>query len=229
VQEAFPDGIVWLTIGRESTADTLTQLREAAKALGDDLMHYENETAAQNRFRSVLRDEAALIVLDDVWDAHAVEPFSANSPRSRLLITTRDASIAAGTGATEHIADLLSEADARSVLARWSGIAVENQPPEAAALIRECGRLPLAVAMIGAMLGGKPEKYWARVVTLLQEADLEKIRAQFPDYPHHDLFRAMEVGVAALDENTRARYLRLAVALEDMAIGARRAAHVVGL
>jgi len=218
VQQAFPDGIVWLTIGRESTTDILTQLREAAKALGDDLAHYENQTAAQNRFRSIQRDQAVLIVLDDVWDAHAVEPFSADSPRSRLLITTRDASIAAGTGATEHIADLLSEADARSVLSKWSGVAVENQPLDAAALIQETGRLPLALAMIGAMLRGKPEKYWARVVALLQQADLEKIRAQFPDYPHHDLFRAMEVGVAALDETTRARYLRLAVTLEDMVI-----------
>ena len=144
-----------------------------------------------------------------------MEPFCANSPRSRLLITTRDASVAAGTGATEHIADVLSEGDAHSVLAKWSGVA---DAPEAAALIQECGRLPLAIAMIGAMLRGKPEKYWARVVTLLREADLEKIRAQFPDYPHHDLFRAMEVGVAALDETTRARYLRLAVALEDMVI-----------
>jgi WD40 repeat protein len=218
VQQAFPDGIVWLTVGRESTTDTLTRLREAGKALGDDLAQYENETAAQNRFRSILRNQAALIVLDDVWDARAVEPFCADSPRSRLLITTRDASIAAGTGATEHIADLLSEADARSVLAKWSGVAVTQQPSEAAALIRESGRLPLAVAMIGAMLRGKPEKYWARVVTLLQEADLDKIRAQFPEYQHHDLFRAMEVGVAALDETTRARYLRLAVTLEDMAI-----------
>ena len=218
VQQAFPDGIVWLTIGRESTTDTLTRLREAAKALGDDLAHYENQTAAQNRFRSILHNQAALIVLDDVWDAHAVEPFCANSPRSRLVITTRDTSIAAGTGATEHIADLLSEADARCVLAKWSGVAVEKQPLEAAKLIQESGRLPLAVAMIGAMLRGKPEKYWARVMTLLHEADLEKIRAQFPDYPHHDLFRAMEVGVAALDEATRARYLRLAVTLEDVTI-----------
>jgi WD40 repeat protein len=218
VQQAFPDGIVWLTIGRESITDTLTQLCEAGKALGDDLAHYENQTAAQNRFRSILRNQAALIVLDDVWNAHTVEPFLANSSRSRLLITTRDASIAAGTGATEHIANLLSEADAHSVLARWSGVAVEKQPPEAVALIKESGRLSLAVAMIGAMLRGKPEKYWAHVVALLGKADLAKIRAQFPEYPHHDLFRAMDVGVTALGEITRARYLRLAVVLEDMVI-----------
>lgn len=218
VQQAFPDGIVWVTIGRESTTDTLIRLREAAKALGDDLSHYENEAAAMSRFRTILLNQAVLIVLDDVWNAHDVEPFRADARRSRLLITTRDASIAAGTGATEHIADLLSDADARSVLAKWSGVAAEKQPAEVANLIHESGRLPLAVAMIGAMLRGKPERYWARVVTMLREADLEKIRAQFPDYPHHDLFRAMEVGVAALDETTRARYLRLAVTLEDMAI-----------
>ena len=70
--------------------------------------------------------------------------------------------------ATGHIADLLSEPDARSVLAKWSGVAVGNQPPEAAALIQETGRLPLALAMIGAMLRGKPEKFRARAVAPLQ-------------------------------------------------------------
>jgi hypothetical protein len=39
----------------------------------------------------------------------------------------------------------------------------DHLPPEAAELIRECGHLPLALSMIGAMLRGKPRAYWEHV------------------------------------------------------------------
>ena len=53
---------------------------------------------------------------------------------------------------------------------------------------------------------------------LLRHADLAKIKAQFPDYPHTDLLRAIQVSVEALDPKARERYLALAVLLEDMPI-----------
>jgi hypothetical protein len=78
-------------------------------------------------------------------------------------------------------------------------------------LVAGCGRLPLALAMIGAILRGKPPAYWKHVGKLLGKADLAKIRAQFPDYPHTDLLRAIQVSVAALDQQARERYFALAV------------------
>ncbi len=67
VQQAFPDGIVWITIGKESAFDALTRMRELGKALGDDLSRYENELAAKHQYRSTIRKKSALIVVDDVW------------------------------------------------------------------------------------------------------------------------------------------------------------------
>ena len=130
VRQAFPDAILWFTIGRERTADPRAQLEEAARALHDDPSHYATLPSARNRFRSILRNQAVLIVLDDVWDIAAIQPFCVDSPRSRLLLTTRTSAIAAGLGATEHLADLLAETDARQILARWSDVAVEQQPPK---------------------------------------------------------------------------------------------------
>ena len=66
------------------------------------------------------------------------------------------------------------------------------------------------------MLRGKPSPYWARVLGLLKEASLSKIRVQFPDYPYPDLFRSIQVSVESLDEQTRSRYLAVAVLLEEM-------------
>ncbi len=218
VQQAFPDGVVWITIGKESAFDALTRMREVGKALGDDLSRYENELAAKNQYRSTIRKKAALIVVDDVWRSSDLEPLRAeDSPRSRLLFTTRDASIAAAIGAREHVADLLTEEQSREVLARWSRTEITNLPPIAAQLIHECGRLPLALSMVGAMLRGKPATYWKTVLEHLRNADLDKIKAQFPDYPYTDVLRAIQVSVDSLDETSRARYLALAVLLEEMA------------
>jgi len=218
VQQAFPDGVIWITAGRESAYDLVIRMREVGKAFRDDLAGYDTQLGCINRYRTVMRDKAALIVVDDVWRSGDVEPFRAESLRSRLLFTTRDASIAAAVGAEEHIADLLTVEQSRDLLARWCALTPEDLPPEAADLIRECGRLPLALAMIGAMLRGRPSAYWKHVGNLLRRADLAKIRAQFPDYPHTDLLRAIQVSAEALDPKARQRYLALAVLLEDMPI-----------
>ena len=219
VQQAFPDGVIWITIGKESMFDVVTRMREVGKALGDDLSRYENELGAKNQYRSTIANKAALIVADDVWDATALDPLRAeSSPRSRLLFTTRDKSITAAVGAYEHIVDLLTYKQSRDVLALWSRTESEKLPPLADDLIRECGRLPLALSMVGAMLRSKPLAMWNRVRDLLDNADLGKITAHFPDYPYPSLLAALQVSVDELDATTRERYLALAVLLEDMPI-----------
>ena len=105
------------------------------------------------------------------------------------------------------------------MLARWAGLPAEALPPQAPEVIRECGNLALALAMIGAQLNGKPAAYWDIVLGYLRHADLAKIKARFPE-PHTTLFRAIQVSFEALnDEDPVAarRYLALAVLLEDMA------------
>ncbi len=215
VQQAFPDGIFWFAIGKESQLDFSSRMK-GVPGLDRLLGQYDGEAACLSQYRDVLRKKAALIVVDDVWRASDVEPFIAESPRSRLLITTRDTSIGAWFGAREFTANLLTEDESRQVLAKWSGRTVEELPPQASEVIHECGYLPLALAMIGAQLRGRPPVLWNSALDHLRKADLEKIKAQFPE-PHTTLFRAIQVSVDALDATARERYLALAVLLEDMA------------
>ena len=52
----------------------------------------------------------------------------------------------------------------------------------------ECGRLPFALALCGAMArDGAP---WADLLDALAEADLAFLRKQFPNYPYPDVLRA---------------------------------------
>ena len=217
VRRAYPDGIFWITIGRESTRG-FDQRIEAVPGLHTLLGEHQGEAACISQYRNAFREKAALIVLDDVWSAGDIEPFQTESPRSRLLVTTRDAGIAPTFGAREFTAELPADAEAREVLARWAGLAAGALPPQANEVLEECGNLPLALAMIGAQLKGKPPAWWEIILGHLRRADLAKIKARFPE-PHTTLFRAVEVSVDALraeDPAAARRYLALAVLLEDM-------------
>jgi WD40 repeat protein len=217
IQQAFPDGVLWVTAGQEPVHNLRDRINEIRSALNDQPGPSESELACINRYRSLLRDKAVLLVVDDVWRVADIEPFLMESARSCVLFTTRDTSIAACLGARECRADLLTPEKSRELLARYSGVALGELPLEAELLIEQCGRLPLALAMVGAMLRGKPPAFWQRVLTLLHSADLSKIRAQFPNYPHADLLKCIQVSVNALEPEQRVRYLALAVLPEGIA------------
>jgi hypothetical protein len=156
VQQAFPDGIAWTTVGKEPAYSIITRMQEVRRALGDEPATNESEPHCVNCYRTVLREKAALIIVDDVWCREDIDPFLADSPRSRILFTTRDGAIAAQVGAHSHIADLLTPEQSRTMLARWAGLTPDTLPNKSADVIRECGQLPLALSMIGAMLRDKP-------------------------------------------------------------------------
>jgi WD40 repeat protein len=215
-QAAFPDGIVWIPVGKDPR-DTVPLLREAGKALGDSPEGYDSLQSASNRLRNLLRDKSALIVLDDIWDARDVAPFLFDSPRSRLMITTRDGRTAVSLGGEQQELAVFTSEQSLQLISLWSGCDRSQLPPEAADLIRECGCLPLAVAMVGAQLRGKPDR-WPHVLQKLRNADLDRIRQSFPEYPHPNLLRAIDVSMEALSEELQRRYLDFGVFPEDCAI-----------
>jgi len=215
VQDAFPDGVVWITIGREQTSDLLTAFREVGKALGDVLQGYDTLPGCINQYKTSLRQKAALIVLDDIWKKSDLEPFLADSQRSRLLFTTRDASIARFTGAQEHTAELLDLEQARELLAAWAGLDGNPRPPQLDAVVKECGNLPLALSIVGAMLRGATPEEWEDTLGLLHKADLTAIVEQLPP-GQESFFRAVEVSFKALTPEMQQRYKALAVLWEDM-------------
>jgi WD40 repeat protein len=216
VQRAFPDGILWITAGRESQRDFIQEMREVAKALGDDIGGYDNVLAAEHQYRTTIANKAALIVVDDVWSKADIELLLAESPRSRFLFTTRDAAIARFVGAREHSANLLNLAKSRELLAAWADLKVGQLPPEADDVIAECGRLPLALSVVGAMLRDADPAFWRDTLALLRKVDLSAIQEQLP-LGQQSFFKAVEVSFQALTVPMKERYQALAVLLEDMA------------
>jgi WD40 repeat protein len=217
VRDAFPDGIAWCTVGKETTNDFVPRMREVRRALGDEPGAHETQVECVNRYRTLLAEKSALVIVDDVWRTEDLEPFVAESLRSRLLFTTRDGTIAPAVGADEQRLDVLPPDEARQLLARWAGMQASALPGAVDEVVRECGGLPLALAMIGAILRGEPASSWAYVLGLLRQASLDKLSAPV-GFAHKTLMRAIQVSVEALDEQARSRYLALAVLLKDMPV-----------
>src|SRR5271157_992912 len=215
VQQAFPDGIVWITAGKESRRDFIRQMREVAKALGSDPSRYEDVQACENRYRATLAGKAALIVVDDVLSNADIEPLLAESRRSRFLITTRDAAAGTSVGARQYSVNLLNVVESRDLLAAWAGLEAGQLPREADEIIAECGRLPLALSMVGARLRGGDPAVWPDTLELLRKVDLSANHEQVPAEQQR-FFKAVEVSFQALAPQMQERYRALAVLLEDM-------------
>ena len=217
VRDAFPDGIAWITIGREWDGDFVPRMREVAKALGEDLAAYDNPMACQTQYRNLLRDKAALVVIDDVWNIQHLEQLLVEAPRSRFLFTTRDKTIVRAKTDRYYAADVLSTDEARDLLALWANVETEKLPPaESASIIEACGGLALALAQIGGSLRGLPAYEWRYTVDHLKNADISALQAQLPT-GQDSFFKSLAVSLDAIrDETLRERYRALAVLLEDV-------------
>ena len=99
--------------------------------------------------------------------------------------------------------DVPPVSDALKIMAEWVGEkSPDRLPVEAAEVAKECGCLPLALAMIGAMVRLRPTG-WKDALTRLKRADLAAMRRAFPGYPYAHLLRAIEVSVEALELTRR--------------------------
>lgn len=197
--------------GKSVFAAAMARTRATRMAFFGGIVWQSSGRTPSDALRQRLRDDPVLVVVDDAWSLDAVGPYrDALGPRGHLLITTRDASLASSLGTAEIVVDVLEPVEARALLAQWIGTPEVELNEDADALLAETGRLPLALAMIGALLRQFPD-HWRRYLKRLRQARLDKIEARLPGYPHPDLARVIAVSVEALPVSVQPRFLDLAV------------------
>lgn len=109
--------------GWMNEASLLDQVREAGTAFGDQASHYETLPSGSSRLRTLLKQKAALLVLDDVLEATHLEPFRTDEwsgPRVRILFTTRDRSIGLQRAAEVIALAPLTEGQSAELLTKWA-------------------------------------------------------------------------------------------------------------
>lgn len=165
VAHRFPDGQLYFNLrGFDPLAagvDPSTVLGEALVALGVETHHLPagiNERIGL--YRTLLSQRSVLVVLDNARDAAQVRPLLPVAAGSFTLVTSRDrlAGLDATEGAETVPLDLLSDADAWALLVRRIGIdrvMAEERP--VLRIVAACGRLPLALTLIGAWAAAHPQ------------------------------------------------------------------------
>jgi NB-ARC domain/TIR domain len=178
VRLAFPDGIYWITIGQKpNLLDLQNQLLHQLTASKQTLA---TEQEAKDALREALEGRSVLLVVDDAWTIDHADAFCVTVPPARLLISTRNNEVLVGLGAEEHGVDVLSPSEALKMLTEWVGQKSSDKlPPEAAEVARECGYLPLALAMIGAMIRLRPTA-WKDALGRLHRATSKRLSETFP-------------------------------------------------
>lgn len=147
VRFAFPDGIVWLTVGR--TPSMYELYRAVGVALGDSLSNYPDETTSRQNAQKALAGKKCLLILDDVWELAVGRAFRdlISGTSARLLITTRNLQINDLLNANEYRLKLVDEAQAADYLRSWVG-----DDPDLETVAEKLGYLFLALKLAGALM-----------------------------------------------------------------------------
>ena len=130
------------------------------------------------RYRSLLSGYRCLIVLDDAQSADQIADLVPGTSKSVVLVTSR-APLVTVQGIIPYHLGLMSPAESLGLLSAVSRRTwPDGRPPDAAVgLVEQCGRLPLALRIVGAILKKKPHWTLEKVAgNLAEEATrLEKL------------------------------------------------------
>ncbi|WP_328300912.1 NB-ARC domain-containing protein [Streptomyces sp. NBC_00435] len=169
----FPDGQLYVDLrgadpaGAADPAEVLAGFLRALGVDGPAVPADPDERAAL--YRSLLADRRVLVVLDNAAGAGQVRPLLPGAGGSGVLVTSR---YRLG-GLDRRVAlalPLLDEPAALALLSLAAGPERITADAEAArALVRLCGRLPLALRIVGAELAALPHRGPAHLVERLED------------------------------------------------------------
>jgi DNA-binding SARP family transcriptional activator/predicted negative regulator of RcsB-dependent stress response len=155
----FPDGQLYASLrGTEELpaepGEVLAGFLRALGVSGAALPASMDERAAL--YRSLVAGRRMLVVLDDAAQERQVRPLLPGRPPSAVMVTGRRR-LAGLEGATVLELGLLPTEDAVELLGRVAGQQRVSDAPDAARAVTEyCGRLPLAIRIVGARLAAAP-------------------------------------------------------------------------
>jgi DNA-binding SARP family transcriptional activator/Tfp pilus assembly protein PilF len=124
-------------------------------------------------YRSLLDGKRMLIVLDNARDVDQVRPLLPGAPGSLVVVTSRNemTGLVAAEGAVPVTLDVLSDGEAREMLARRLGQDRTAAEPEAAdEIISSCARLPLALGIAIGRAAARPKRSLAELAAELRDA-----------------------------------------------------------
>jgi DNA-binding XRE family transcriptional regulator len=170
--DRFPGGQLYLDLRGTggNPVDAGEALGRLLDRLGVPAAHLPRELGARAELlRDRLSDRRYLLVLDDAANEAQVRPLLPGTASSAVLITSRNR-LPGLAGARLVELDSLAEAEALTLLANVAGAPrIAAEEAAARSVARLCGRLPLAVRIVAALLAGRPGWRVAHLADLLAD------------------------------------------------------------
>jgi WD40 repeat protein len=216
IQAAFPDGVLWVTIGR-SPGNLVPQMRQIGSVFGDKPELYETTESGAARLRQLLRGKTALLVLDDVWNYQHVLPFLTSGNRCRILLTSRDRKVASRARATEVRLGSFTADQSMRVLEEWVGRPGDASSKDALRRIAECAaHHPLALTLAGARLReGMSAESWLKQYGARQ---LHLASNYHDRSPSNDLEACFDISLDGYQPMQQQLFFALSIFPEDLRI-----------
>jgi hypothetical protein len=164
VKKAFPDGVLWTSLGERP--DVLSSILRWGAALDENQKWGELPTLKETtvRLAAVLRDKRMLLLVDDVWRTEHGEVFRQTSGKGcALIFTTRVRVVAealAPTADSIYSLPVLAEEDALELLRTLAPAVVDRYPDDCREVVHDLECLPLALQVAGRMLQAEAGKGW---------------------------------------------------------------------
>lgn len=225
IQNAFDDGILWVTLGEAPSPTTLTaKVTDLIETLGGGRPGFEGLDAAATRLREELADRDILLVIDDVWRAADLRPFLSGGDRCARLITTRRGETLPDV--VHRIAvDQMEPAQALQLLGQGLPVGHEDLLQ---GLSRQLGEWPLLLKAANAMLRKRigemrqaPEQALRALQALLSKRGVTAFDPQSAQQREDAASRTLDLSFDGLSPDLQWRLLELAVFAEDEAIPLR--------
>jgi DNA-binding SARP family transcriptional activator/tetratricopeptide (TPR) repeat protein len=164
MQHRFPDGQLYANLRGFDASPAPVRPGEAISGFLESLGVPARQIsprleAREGLYRSLLADKRILIVLDNARDEAQVRPLLPGSAACVVLVTSRSelTGLVAAEGARPLMLDVLTELDARQLLASRIGAARAAAEADAVSeLISLCAHLPLALAIAAARAATRP-------------------------------------------------------------------------
>lgn len=155
---AYPNGQLYLDLAGTSQEprDPEVLLAEVLHALGVTGSAVPNGPHARAAlYRSLLAGRKVLLLLDDAADVAQVRWLQPPNGNSAVIVTSRG-HLTELPGARHLELDVLDENEAHQLFSRMLGDRVNAEPGDAAAILRACGYLPLAIRIAAGKLLARP-------------------------------------------------------------------------
>ncbi len=220
IQDAFDDGILWVTLG-ENVGDLTARVEDLIYILSNERPGFAGIDAATVRLVELLADRDMLIVIDDVWNAAHLKPFLQGGPRCARLITSRIFD-ALPPNAERIDVDAMHQSEAVALLGSGLPPGFED---ELSKLASRLGEWPILLKLVNRTLHHRIINIGQAIPDALSYINkaLDKRGMTFFDARNatnreQAVAQTLNVSFELLTQNERTRYAELAIFPEDVNI-----------